>query len=108
MQYEFELNNTLSNQTFSTTLNNVDMEITIRTGGSNDNPITFFNLLIDDEYLCTDVPCFANQGILPYDYMVKQIGGQFFFDTEEDEYPYFENFNNSCKLYFVTTDELNG
>lgn len=108
MQYDFELNNTLPNQTFTTTINNVDMEIVIKTGGDNDNPITYFALIMNGDYLCSFVPVFANQKILPYDYMAAEIGGNFFFITENDEYPYFKNFNNSCKLIFLTLDELNG
>lgn len=108
MQYDFELNNTLSNQMFTTKINNVEMEVVIRTGGSNDNPITFFALIINDEYLCPFVPVFANQKVLPYSYMESVVGGNFFFITENGNYPYFENFNGTCKLVFLTSDELNG
>lgn len=107
MQYEIELNN-LPNQTFTTTINNVDMEVIIKTGGEVDNQITFFALRIDDDYLCPFVPAFANQGVLPYEYMISEAGGQFFFETENDEYPNWENFGITCKLYFITQDELNG
>ena len=107
MQYEIELN-TLPNQTFTTTINNVDMEVIIKLAGNEDNQIMLFALIVDGEYLCPYVPVFANQGILPYPYMTVEAGGQFFFVTENDEYPYFENFNGTCKLYFITSDELNG
>lgn len=107
MQYEIELN-AIPNQTFTTTINNVDMEITLKMGGEVDNPIMFFALQKDSEYLCPYVPVFANQGVLPYNYMIEEVGGQFFFDTENDIYPYWENFNNTCKLYFLTEDNLNG
>lgn len=107
MQYEIELN-TLPNQTFTTTINNVDMEVILRLAGEENNNIMFFALRMNDEYLCPFVPVFANQGLLPYDYMIAEAGGQFFFDTENDEYPNYENFGTTCKLYFVTEDELNG
>lgn len=106
MQYNFELNNTLPNQTFTTTINNVDMEIVIKMGGSNDNPVMLFALITNSEYLCPFIPVFANQKVLPYDYMAAEIGGNFFFITENDEYPYYENFNGACKLIFLTKDEL--
>ena len=105
--YIYALNNT-PNQTFTTTLNNINMEVTIKTGGATDNPITFFAIQRGDEYLCPFVPCFANQVILPYDYMQEELGGNFFFQTENDENPYFENFGTSCLLYYATTEELNG
>lgn len=104
-QYEFELNN-LPNQQFTTSIDNVDMEITLKLGGGADNPIMFFALRSGDEYICPFVPCFANQGLLPYPYMIEQAGGNFFFVTENDEYPYFENFGKTQSLCFVTIDEL--
>lgn len=107
MQYEIELN-TLPNQTFTTTINNVDMEVVIKLGGQEDNQILFFALIVNNEYLCPFVPVFANQGVLPYEYMVTEAGGQFFFETENDEYPNYKEFGVLCKLYFVTLDELNG
>lgn len=106
-QYELELQN-IPSQSFTTTINNVDMEVTLKLAGTNDNPIMLFALQIGGEYVCPFVPCFANQGLLPYSYMVERAGGNFFFDTENDEYPYYENFTTSSKLYFVTKDELNG
>lgn len=105
MQYEIELNN-LPNQTFTTTINNVDMEVIFRLAGEENNNIMFFALRTNEDYLCPFVPVFANQGLLPYDYMIAEAGGQFFFETENDEYPNWENFGTTCKLYFVTQDEL--
>lgn len=105
--YELELQSTPA-QTFTTTINNVDMEITLKQCGTNNNPIMLFALQIGGEYVCPFVPCFANQGLLPYPYMVSQAGGNFIFDTENDEYPNWQNFTTSNKLYFVTLDELNG
>lgn len=108
MQYEFELNNNLPNQTFTTSINNKDIEVVIKTAGSDDNLITLFALIVNNNYLCPFVPVFANQNVLPYKYMASEIGGNFFFITENDEYPNYKNFNNSCKLIFLTLDELNG
>ena len=68
----------------------------------------FFSLLINDEYICPNVPVFSNQGVLPYPYMVSEVGGNFYFITENDDYPNYENFGTTCKLYFLTEDELNG
>ena len=107
MQYEIELN-TLPNQTFTTTINNVDMEIVIKLAGQEDNPIMLFALLVNNEYLCPFVPVFANQGVLPYQYMISEAGGQFFFATENEQYPHYTEFGVNCKLYFITADELNG
>ena len=107
MQYEIDLNN-LPNQNFTISINDIDMEVNIRLAGEDDNRIMFFSLLINDEYICPNVPVFSNQGVLPYPYMVSEVGGNFYFITENDDYPNYENFGTTCKLYFLTEDELNG
>lgn len=106
MQYEFELNQ-LPNQSFTTTINNIDMEVILKLAGNDNNPIMLFALLSGDEYICPYVPVFANQGILPYPYMTAEAGGQFFIQTENDEYPNYLEFGNTQKLIFITSDELN-
>ena len=103
--FELELNN-LPNQRFTTTINDVDMEITLKLGGEQDNPIMFFALRSGDEYICPFVPCFSNQGVLPYPYMIEQAGGNFFFVTDNDEYPNYTNFGTTQRFYFITNDEL--
>ena len=106
-QFEFELNNTLPNQSFTTTINNVDMDITLKTGGTEENPITYFALSVGNQYICPNVPAFPNQKLLPYPYMQSEVGGNFFFITDNEEYPHYTNYNTTCKLYFITEDELN-
>lgn len=96
----------LPNQQFTTTINNINLTVDLKVAGNDD--IMLFALQINDEYVCPYVPVFANQGLLPYKYMVSEVGGNFFFETEEDEYPLYSNFGTTCKLYFITEDELNG
>jgi len=108
MQYEIELNNSLPNQTFPTTINKVEMECAIKLAGQEDNQIMLFALKVDNDYLCPFVPVFANQGVMPYPYMISEAGGNFFFITENGEYPNYTNFGTTCNLYFITEDELNG
>lgn len=96
------------NQSFSLTINNVNMNINLRMAGTNENPIMLFSLQINDEYVCPHVPCFANQGLLPYNYMVSEAGGNFFFETDFDEYPIYTDFGTTCNLFFITQDELEG
>lgn len=105
--YAIELQ-TLPNQQFTLTINNVNMNVDLKAAGDNDNQIMLFALKVNDVFLCPYVPVFANQGLLPYKYMVSEAGGNFFFDTDADEYPNWQNFGSSCKLYFITQDELNG
>lgn len=104
-QYEFELKQ-IPNQSFTTTIYDVDMEITLRLSGEDNNSIMYFNLQSGGEYICSDVPCCANQGLLPYPYMLSLAGGNFFFITENDEYPNYKAFGNTQRFYFVTNDEI--
>ena len=106
MQYDFNLQK-IPNQSFTTTLNNIDMDITIKLAGENE-PVMLFAIQTNNGYLCPYIPIFANQGVLPYQYMINEIGGQFFFDTENDEYPNYEQFGITQFLSFVTLDDLNG
>lgn len=103
--YEIELQS-LPNQEFSLTINNINLNVNLKMAGTNENPIMLFSLQVNDEYVCPHVPCFANQGLLPYQYMVAAAGGNFFFETDLDEYPIYSNFGTTCKLYFITEDEL--
>ena len=96
----------LPNQQFSLTINNINMNVDLKAAASNDNQIMLFAMQINGEYVCPYVPVFANQGLLPYKYMVSIAGGNFFFETDQDEYPNWQNFGTSCYLYFITEDEL--
>ena len=109
----------LPNQQFSLTINNINMNVDLKAAGSNttnENELTqltpataqimLFAMQINGEYVCPYVPVFANQGLLPYKYMVSIAGGNFFFETDQDEYPNWQNFGTSCYLYFITEDEL--
>lgn len=105
MSYSIDLQ-PLPNQQFTLTINNINMNIDLKTAGDNDNQIMLFALQVNGEYVCPYVPVFANQGVLPYKYMVSEAGGNFFFETDADEYPNWSNFGSSCYLYFITQDEL--
>lgn len=98
------------NQEFSITVNNIDMTVNLKYSGETEKNegIMLFALRINDEYVCPFVPCFSNQGVLPYPYMVSEAGGNFYFVTDNEQYPVYNNFGSSCFLYFITKDEING
>jgi len=98
----------LPNQQFTLTVNNINMTVDLKAAGDNDSQIMLFALQINDEYVCPYVPVFANQGLLPYKYMISEAGGNFFFETDADEYPNWNDFGSNCFLYFITQEELNG
>ncbi len=96
--YSIDLKST-PNQEFFINILNRDMTIRII-----DRGLPLFSLYINGDYLVQNIPCFSNLGILPYPYMTTEIGGNFMFLTENDEYPAWENFGNTCNLVFVTGD----
>lgn len=102
--YELELKE-IPNQTFTTTINNINMNVNVRYA---DDDLMLFSLQVNGEYVCPDVPVFSNQMVLPYKYMAQEAGGNFIFLTENEEYPTYQNFMKTCRLYFVTVDELYG
>lgn len=104
MQIDFNLQN-IPNQSFTTTINNIDMEITLKLADEN-YPHLLFAIETNDGYLCPYIPIFANQGLLPYNYMIQELGGQFFIETEQDEYPDYTKFGDTQNLSFITLDEL--
>lgn len=104
-QYQIDLKN-LPNQEFSVDMENISYTITIQYIENEVSGIMMFSLLIDDTEICTSVPCFANQAILPYPWQVALANGNFVFLTDNENYPHYEDFGNTCNLYFVTKDEI--
>jgi len=84
------------NQEFFINLKNRDMSIRII-----DRQLLLLSLSVNNAYLVQNVPCFPNQEVLPYPYMVAEAGGNFVFETENDEYPTWKNFGKTCHFYFV-------
>lgn len=87
------------NQEFFINLENKDMTIRVIS-----RKIPFLSVFYNDNYVVQNVPCFPNQEILPYPYQSSEIGGNFFFETNDDEYPEWKNFNTTCKFYFVSEE----
>ena len=98
--YNIDLKND-ANQTFTKSINNMNYQITL-----SFKEIMLFSLIIDGETICQNERCFANQPILPYKWQWERAKGNFVFNTQNDQYPIYTNFNTSCLLYFLTEDEL--
>lgn len=96
--YAIDLKQT-PNQEFFINILNRDMTIRIV-----DREIPLFSVFVNENYLVQNIPCFANQGILPYPYMITELGGNFMFVTSGDEYPSWKNFGDTCNLVFVSEE----
>jgi hypothetical protein len=56
----------------------------------------------DGETLISSVRCFVDQPLLPYPYMYEPNFGNFLFDSDVD----WENFDGSCSLYYLNSEEF--
>ena len=104
--YEIELNNTYSNQEFDVNINesNINIHVLLQTTEAESLMMSVF---VDDEQVGQAFKCYPNQYIIPYKYMAEKLGGNFVFETVGGNYPYYEDFGESCNLYFVTLEETN-
>jgi hypothetical protein len=106
MIYEIALDSKYANQEFDVHIDGVDKDIHIALRTVQD--IILMSVTVDGALLGIPFICFANLPVIPYPYMVEKLGGNFMFVTENDFYPNYENFGTSCRLYFITSDDLMG
>ena len=69
------------------------------------NGITLVSLSDDDGTIVESVRAINNKWLIPYPYL-EQGRGNFRFESDTDDYPYFENFNTSCRLVYYNQDEV--
>ena len=101
--YEIELNNQYANQEFDVNIPGKEAGIHVLLQ-TNENNSLLMSIFINDVQLGIPFICCPNQQIVPYPYMVNLLGGNFIFETNGDNYPDFEDFGKSCKLYFIAAD----
>lgn len=102
--YEIELNSNYPNQEFDIVIEEIENSIHILLQTVDD--VLMMSVFVNSEQIGMPFICYPNQPVIPYSYMTDILGGNFIFETPEDIYPNYENFNNTCTLYFVTNDEL--
>ena len=97
---QIPLNNTQPNQQFEIMINGNTFEIGLRTVSE----ITYITVSVNGTKLVDGARCPPNVNLLNYSYL--QTYGDFKFTSEDDEYPYYENFGKKCRLYFIPIEEL--
>ncbi len=102
--YQIDLNSSYANQEFDVMLDSI--ENTIHVLLQTVNNALFMSISVNSEQIGIPFLCCSNQYVVPYQYMIDILGGNFVFETENDNYPNYENFGTTCNLYFVTADEL--
>lgn len=69
------------------------------------NGLTFADVKIDNVEACYGVVCVPNANLIPYDYMA-QDGGNFRFQCNDENYPYWNYYNNTQQLYYYSPEEI--
>ena len=98
---EIQLNNNLPNQKFNMPINNGTLEIELRTV---DN-ITLMSVKYNGNNVVSSIKVAPNVLLLGYKHLQEQYG-DFIFTTTDNQYPYYENFNNANKLYYLDSEEV--
>ncbi len=103
--YAIELNNIYPNQEFDLMFEDIknSLHILLQTV----NQVTLMSISINNTRIGHAFLCLPNTPVIPYPWIVERVGGNFVFETENNNYPNYENFGTTCNLYFVTQDELN-
>lgn len=86
---------------FTTTLENAKYDIAVRTVGD----LTYMTISRNAVKLIDSVRCVPFEPILPYEYL-EEGGGNFAFDTKNDEYPNYTQFNVSHIFLYATAAEI--
>lgn len=100
MQY-IEISNEVANQSFTFKAGEKIVEIELRTV---DN-ITLMSMKYNGNNVVNSIKVAPNVLLLGYKYLQEQYG-DFIFTTTDDEYPYYKNFNNANKLYWLNYEEV--
>lgn len=103
--YAIDLNNEYANQEFDITIEEIENSIHVLLQTLDE--VLTMSVFVNNKQLGEPFLCFPNKPVIPYPYMEDILGGNFVFETEDENYPNYENFGTTCNLFFLTKDELN-
>lgn len=67
--------------------------------------LMFCSITINGETIIDSVRCISGKWLIPYKYLT--VGGNFRFECiDSSEYPNFNDFGDSCKLVYYTSEEV--
>lgn len=89
----------IPNQKLTTTLEGKTYGLHFKQAGT-----MIVDVTVDEETVISGLKCYPNIALIPYNYLV--VDGNFFFVTENEELPSHENFGTTCKLYYLTNEEI--
>ena len=103
--YKIDLNNNYPNQEFGLNIDDIENTLNVQLQTTVQGAL-LMTVSVNDNIIGQPFICLPNQAVIPYNYLTEQIGGNFIFETEDNNYPSYENFNDTCILYFVTNDTI--
>lgn len=103
--YQINLNNNYPNQEFDLNIDEIEdtLNVLLQTTVQG---VLLMTISINDSVVGQPFICLPNTPVIPYQYLIDKVGGNFVFETEYNNYPSYENFNNTCILYFITNDTI--
>lgn len=94
-----------ANQEFDLNIDEIENPITVLLQTTVQGAL-LMTISVNDEIIGQPFICLPNRPVIPYPYLTGILGGNFIFETEADNYPQFEDFNNTCNLYFITNNTI--
>lgn len=89
----------LPNQTFSITLDNNQYDISLYVTTN----IMSMDIIRNDTPIVMGMRTVSNYPVIPYEYLED---GNFFFITENGDYPYYDQFNVTQQLIYISQSEI--
>ena len=90
-------------QDFNITLDGINYEITLQAV----QDCMYFSLSANGISVLKNTRCVAGYKLIPYYYM-EGLGGNFTFNTNNDELPWWENFGSDQQLIYASFTDLQG
>jgi len=103
MIYNIELNNTYANQEFDVEVNDNNIHVLLQT---DEIGTLLMTVSLNNEQIGQPYICFPLQYVMPYKWQEDKLGGNFYFETVNDQYPSYEDFGYTCFLFFATKEDL--
>lgn len=89
-------------QSFDITLEGVRWTLAFRTPSNAEIDCALVSISKDGKSVLEGILCAPNALLMPY----EKEGGNFFFYCNEGEYPSWKNFEETCILYYLTSEEM--
>ena len=93
----------IPNQTFSQTIDGIAFDFRLYVF----RDMTYCDISAEDgASIAAAVRCVPNEWVIPFEFARVGGVGNFRFEVDGDDYPWFENFGDSCRFVYYTADEI--